>query len=123
MQQEERQFEYTLRQKTGLFAGPVVFILFLSMPTPPGMSPAAHRTAAVAALMAIWWLTEAISISATALLPLAFFPLLGIQGVRETAVSFGDSNIYLFFGGFLLAAAMEKSNLHLCCRIPVYVDF
>ncbi|KPK91641.1 hypothetical protein AMJ80_07195 [bacterium SM23_31] len=113
MQEEERRFEYTLRQKTGLFAGPVVFVLFLLMSTPPGMSPEAHRTAAVAALMAIWWLTEAISISATALLPLALFPLLGIQGVRETAVSFGDSNIYLFFGGFLLAAAMEKSNLHL----------
>lgn len=110
---EEKRFEYTLRQKIGLFAGPVVFAVFLLMPAPSGMSTEAHRTAAVAVMMAIWWLTEAISISATALLPLALFPLLGIQDVKETAVSFGDSNIYLFLGGFLLAAAMEKCNLHL----------
>jgi sodium-dependent dicarboxylate transporter 2/3/5 len=77
------------------------------------MPEVAQRTAAVAGLMAFWWITEAISISATALLPIVLFPLLGIKNVRETTASFGDSNIYLFFGGFLIAAALEKCKLHL----------
>jgi len=77
------------------------------------MSQDAQRTAAVALLMAVWWLTEAVSISATALLPIMLFPLLGVKNVREVTSSYGDSNVYLYFGGFMLAAAMEKCKLHL----------
>ncbi len=103
----------SFRQKFGLFLGPVLFVIVLVLPSPSGMPSEAHRTAAVAVLMAALWLTEAISISATALIPIVLFPLLGIRSVTETASSYGDSNIYLFFGGFLIAAAMEKSKLHL----------
>ncbi|MFC1729876.1 SLC13 family permease [candidate division KSB1 bacterium] len=104
---------YSLRQKTGLILGPVIFIILLTIPAPGGMPPAAQRTLAVAAFMAVWWISEAVSISATALLPIVLFPLLGIKNVRETTAAFGDSNIYLFFGGFLIAAALEKCRLHL----------
>ncbi len=104
---------YSLRQKTGLLLGPIIFFLILALPAPYGMSEAAHRTSAVTALMAIWWLSEAVNISVTALLPIVLFPLLGIKNVRETTAAYGDSNIYLFFGGFLIAAALEKCKLHL----------
>jgi sodium-dependent dicarboxylate transporter 2/3/5 len=113
MEHETQNDNYSLRKRIGLFAGPVAFIVILIFPPFSGMSVEAHRTFAVTALMAIWWLTEAISISATALIPLAFFPLLGIQSLDATSASYGDKNIYLFFGGFILAAAMEKSKLHL----------
>ena len=103
----------SFRQKFGLFLGPVLFVIVLVLPSPSGMPSEAHRTAAVAVLMAALWLTEAISISATALIQIVLFPLLGIRSVTETASSYGDSNIYLFFGGFLIATAMEKSKLHL----------
>ena len=72
----------------------------------------ASRLAAVAALMAIWWMTEAIPLFATALLPLALFPLLGILAGGETAPRYINSTIVLFIGGFLIALAMQKWNLH-----------
>jgi sodium-dependent dicarboxylate transporter 2/3/5 len=103
----------SFRQKFGLLLGPILFVMILVSPNPSGMPPEAQRTAAVTVLMAVLWLTEALSISATALIPIVFFPLLGIRSVTETASSYGDSNIYLFFGGFLIAAAMEKCKLHL----------
>ena len=63
-------------------------------------------------LMAIWWMTEAIPISATALLPLALFPLLGIADIRTAAAPYANPLIFLFLGGFLIAAGMERWNLH-----------
>ena len=113
MVNENQGDNFSLRKRIGLFAGPLAFIIILTLPAFPGMSVVAHRTFAVTSLMAIWWLTEAISISATALIPLVFFPFLGIQSLDDTSASYGDKNIYLFFGGFILAAAMEKSKLHL----------
>ena len=110
---ENHDDSFSLRKRIGLFAGPTAFLIILILPAFPGMSVEAHRTLAVTTLMAIWWLTEAISISATALIPLVFFPLLGVQSLDDTSASYGDKNIYLFFGGFILAAAMEKSKLHL----------
>ncbi|MFC1555641.1 SLC13 family permease [candidate division KSB1 bacterium] len=104
---------YSLRQKIGLFAGPLFFLAILVLPAPAGMPVEAKRTAAITVFMAVWWLTEAIHISATALLPIILFPLLGIENVREVTKAYGDSNIYLFFGGFLIAAALEKCKLHL----------
>ena len=74
--------------------------------------PATTRMAAVAVLMAGWWITEAIPISATALLPIALFPLLGILPGKQTASVYFNSIIFLFIGGFLFAIAMERWNLH-----------
>ncbi len=74
--------------------------------------PRLNAMAAVAALMAVWWMTEAIPLAATALIPLALFPLLKIATPGETAASYGDRMIYLFLGGFLVALAIEESGLH-----------
>ena len=101
-----------LRPVIGLYLGPLIFIIFFLLPVPGELEPAAMRMAAVAALMAVWWITEAIPIPATALLPLPLFPLLGILSARETPLSYADRMIYLFFGGFLIAIAMQKVGLH-----------
>jgi len=103
---------YELRQKLGFWTGIPVFLIMLFLPVPHGMSVAAWKTAAVASLMVIWWLTEAIPIPATALLPLALFPLLKISNAKMVATAYGDKNIFLFLGGFLMAMTMEKWKLH-----------
>jgi len=68
--------------------------------------------AAVAILMAGWWITEAIPIPATSILPVALFPLLGIMDGRTTAQTYFNHLIFLFIGGFLFALSMQKWDLH-----------
>lgn len=75
-------------------------------------SPAVTRTAAVAVLMAVWWITEALPLAVTALVPLVAFPLLGVQDGRTVAMQYTDPIVFLFIGGFLVALAMERWNLH-----------
>ncbi len=104
--------QYGLRQKIGFAAGLLLFFAILILPAAPGMEPRAQRTAAVAALMAVWWITEAASIPITALLPLALFPLLDIMPSRAVASHYANHIIFLFIGGFIIAIAMEKWNLH-----------
>jgi len=99
------------RAAVGLLLGAVAFGLLLLLPAPAGLSDAAWRTAAVGVLMASWWVTEAIPIPATALLPLALFPVLGIGSIGEAATPFANPLIYLFLGGFLLAQAMQGVGL------------
>ena len=77
-----------------------------------GMSDTAWRTAALAIWMGVWWVTEAIPIAATALLPLVALPLLGVATMNAAAAPYANPVIYLFFGGFVLAAAFEQSGLH-----------
>jgi len=103
---------YSRWQFFGLIAGLPVFLLVLFAPRPEGMSPEAQKAAAVCALMVLWWVTEAVPIPVTALLPLALFPLLGVLPAGKVAASYGDRNIYLFLGGFFMAVTMEKWNLH-----------
>ncbi|SFJ06780.1 SLC13 family permease [Albimonas pacifica] len=77
-----------------------------------GLSPDARIVAAVAALMAVWWMTEAVPLAATALIPIVLFPALTGQTVRETTSAYANPIVFLFLGGFLIAIAMEKWNLH-----------
>lgn len=99
-------------QWVGLVLGLGVLGLMLLVPAPDGLSPAAWRLLAVTALMAIWWATEAIPIAATSLIPLLLFPLLGISSIDAASKPYANSVIYLFVGGFILALALEKWDLH-----------
>lgn len=92
--------------------GPLVAALMIASGPHAGMSEAAWRTAAVGVLMALWWVTEAVPIAATALLPLVLLPLLGIAGINAAAAPYANPVIFLFFGGFILAAAFERCGLH-----------
>ena len=100
------------RQTLGIVFGPILFISILLMPLPEGMSPAALKVAAVACLMAVWWITEAAPIAGTALLPIVLFPFLGVMSTAETTSSYAHQLIYLFMGGFMIAVTMQKWNLH-----------
>lgn len=98
-------------KKVGLFLGPVFFLLILLWPQPL-LSTKGDAVIAVALWMVTWWLTEAVSISVTALLPLLLFPLLDIMPIAEVGNNYGSPIIFLFFGGFVMALALEKVNLH-----------
>lgn len=82
------------------------------VPTPEGMTDAAWRASGLALTMALWWLTEALPLAATALLPLAVAPLLGVSELDHVATAYSDPLIMLFLGGFLIARAIAKSGLH-----------
>ncbi len=102
----------TRRQHLGLVLGPALFLILLFMPLPAGLSPEGLRMLAVAALMACWWMTEAIPIPATSLLPLALLPLLGIMPTSRAAEPYANQLIFLFMGGFIIALSMQRWNLH-----------
>ncbi len=102
----------SIRNRIGFLLGLPLFLFLLILPMPASMSPEAQRTLAVAVLMAFWWITEAIPIPATALIPIFAFPLLKITSTKTVTAAYGDSNIYLFLGGFLIAITMQRWNLH-----------
>lgn len=95
-----------------LVVAPLIAVIMLAAGPPGGMGTAAWKTASIGAWMAIWWVTEAVPISATALLPLVLFPIFGIIGINEAAAPYANPVIFLFFGGFILAAAFERTGLH-----------
>lgn len=91
----------------GLVAGVLVYLVM------PGDAPSAARvTAGTAVLMGIWWMTEAIPIPATALVPLVVFPVVGGAEIDDVGAAYGNNIIFLFMGGFMLALAMQRWNLH-----------
>src|SRR5690554_641653 len=100
------------RGRLGFFAGLTVFIIMLFIPAPEGLSDAAWKTAAVTILMGIWWITEAIPIAVTALVPIILFPTLGVFSIGAASAPYANPLIFLFLGGFVIAIAMEKWNLH-----------
>lgn len=95
-----------------LVVGPLVFVALRLAPTPSALADDEWRLVATLAWMVLWWVTEAIPIFATALLPLILFPLLGIADESDIASSYGNPVIALFLGGLLLGAAIESSGLH-----------
>lgn len=108
---EETGFGRTGRW-VGLIIGPALAIGLQALSPPDGLSIEAWRVVSLAVLMVVWWVTEAIPISATALLPLAALPLFGAASMKEAAAPYADPIIFLFIGGFMLAACVERWRLH-----------
>ena len=108
----EQKNHTSLRQQIGLFTGIPLFLFVLFIPISKSLEPIAQKTLAVAVLMAWWWITEAVPIPVTSLVPIVAFPLLKIMEGKKVVLSYGDSNIFLFMGGFFLAIAMQKWELH-----------
>jgi len=120
----------SLVSRIGLWVGPLLALVLWAGPQLSGWTSgvfpqrlsaaltldpeklALNAMAAVAALMAVWWLTEAIPMAATALVPLALYPLLGVMSAEKVAPEYGKHLVFLFLGGFLVALAIEESGLH-----------
>ncbi len=100
------------KQNIGLILGPIMFIIILQFFHPEGLSESANAVLGSAIWIAIWWITEALPIAVTALLPIILFPLSGGLSLKETTASYGHKYIFLFIGGFILAIAIEKWSLH-----------
>jgi len=98
-------------KKTGLILGPILFLLLLNI-SGFGLSPQAWKVIAVASWMISWWITEAVPIPVTALLPLFLFPLTGVLSIRESASPYASPIIFLFMGGFMIGLGMRKRRLH-----------
>lgn len=110
--------ERSILKQTGFFSGPVLFFLMLFFEL-DSANPQVTRMAAIAILMSVWWISDAIPLYATALLPVVLYPLLGISSAKEIAPVYFNSVIFLFIGGFLIALSMEKWNLHK--RIALFI--
>lgn len=104
--------DYGLRKKAGFVLGPVLFALIMLAPAPAGLEPSAQAVGAVTAWVAAWWMSEAIPIPATSLLPIVLFPSLGALDAETTTAPYADPIIFLFMGGFFLAMAMQRWGLH-----------
>lgn len=100
-----------LSKRIGLFLGPLLFLVLVNLPFDL-VSEKGDVVIAVAVWMVIWWITETVSISVTALLPLLLFPLLKVMPMADVGANYGSPIVFLFFGGFVMALALEKVNLH-----------
>ena len=98
-------------KKIGLLLGPLLFLIIVNLPAFL-VSEKGDAVIAVALWMVIWWITETLHIAVTALLPLILFPLLKVMPIADVGANYGSPIIFLFFGGFVLALALEKVNLH-----------
>ncbi|HPF63990.1 DASS family sodium-coupled anion symporter [Lentimicrobium sp.] len=96
----------------GMLAGLLILFTGLLLPVPPGMSESARNAGLVTILMAVWWITEAIPIYATAFLPMVLFPLLGVLPAGDTAINYGHDFVLMMISGFFLAKGIEAQNLH-----------
>lgn len=99
-------------KKIGLILGPLLYVLTLKFFHPVGLEKDAIAVLACTLWIAIWWITEAIPIAVTSILPIVLFPLTGALDLDETTVSYGHKYVFLYIGGFILAIAIERWNLH-----------
>ena len=106
-------------KQIGFWGGIIILLVLLLIPTPKGMQPEALKALGVALLMAIWWVTECIPIYATAFVPIALFPLLGILDANTTTENYGHNYVLMLLGGFFLAKSIELSGLHK--RVALFV--
>lgn len=101
-----------LKKYIWVLLGPVSFLIMSFLPVPKGISPEAWKVLAMASLMLIWWISEAVPIAVTSLLPLVLLPSMGVAKLEAAAAPYANPVVYLFMGGFVIALAMEKWALH-----------
>ena len=101
-----------MQKKIGFILGPLTFIILMFIGPFEGLSQPAHSILSSTLWIAIWWITEAIPIAATALIPIVLFPLSGGLDLSATTASYGHKFVFLYLGGFLIAIGIEKWNLH-----------
>lgn len=102
-----------MKKEIGKIIGILVFLIVILAPVDPEIIPIAARyVAAVTLLMAICWVTEAVPLEVTALVPIVLFPILGVLSVKEAAAPYADPVIFLFLGGFIIAMSMQRWGLH-----------
>lgn len=111
------------KKNIGLVLGFILFLFILLFTELEPGNPLITRTFAVAVLMAVWWITEALPLSVTALLPVVLFPLLGVLDGKDVSEAYFNHIIFLFIGGFIMALAIEKWNLHkrIALRILLWI--
>ena len=99
-------------RRIGFWVGIAGFLATLILPAPGGMPAAAWPAAGLVWLMAAWWMTEALPLSATAMLPFLVLPLTGVADANKTAAAYYSPIMFLFVGGAFLALAIERTGLH-----------
>lgn len=115
MEQDGRSLKkkpYSLSQLIGLIGGIVLFYIIYFVVPIEGLSDEGRGVLATLALMASWWITEAINTGITGLVPLVLFPITGALAAGPTAAAYGSNTIFMFFGGFGISLALERWNLH-----------
>jgi sodium-dependent dicarboxylate transporter 2/3/5 len=115
----ESRTSSTLRRRIGFWTGIAASGLILVLPAPVGMSPESKRMAATVALMGCWWIGESLPLGVTALVPLVAFPMLKILPVSKVAPTYTNHYVFLLLGGFFIALAMQRWNLH--TRIALWI--
>jgi len=107
----DKKSSFPRHRLIGLVLGPLAAIFVVASPPPAGLSQNGWWIAGIGLWMALWWMTEALPLAVTALLPLILFPLLGLRGIETTTPAYAHPLIFLFLGGFMLARALHAWEL------------
>ena len=106
------QSDFPIKKIIGFIIAPLLFLFFVFFGDLEPGNPQVTYTLAIALLMALWWVTEVIPLAITALIPVVLFPFFGIMDGKEVSSAYFNHVIFLFIGGFIVALAMQKWNLH-----------
>lgn len=106
------QWNVGFKKAMAIVAGPVIFLVIHLIHLPGAIRPEAQSVLAITGWIAVWWITEAIPIPATSLLPIVLFPVTKALSIEDTTAAYGHKMVFLYMGGFVIALAIEKWNLH-----------